>query len=176
MDTPDGDIGDSLADRMVRRLAARAPRAPRQAGGPVDWRLAAGLAAVIALGPLMTIAGAGLLEWRAQAEATRFTAQAAPRLKVEARAQAARASLRDAARDAGVAAWADRVATAIPAEARVARMSKAADGAMEMEITAPDPDLLRAALRRDPVLAGFRESGQRRAGAMIAVTLRRTAA
>jgi hypothetical protein len=46
---------------------------------------------------------------------------------------------------------------------------------MEIEITAPDPDLLRAAMRRDPALAAFRETGQRRAGAMIAVTMRRAA-
>jgi hypothetical protein len=176
MDTPDRDIGDSLAARMAQRLAAREPRAE---GGTertrVDWRLAAGLTALIALGPLATIVGAGLIEGRAQAEAARLTAQAAPRLKAEAQARDARAALRGAVRDAGAAVWMDRLAVAIPADARIARMDKAADGAIEIEITAPDPDLLRAALRRDPALAGFRETGQRRAGAMIAVTLRRTA-
>lgn len=175
MDTPDRDMGDSLAARMAQRLAARAPRAPRPEGGKVDWRLAAGLAALIALGPLATIVGAGLIERGAQAEAARLAAQAAPRLKAEARALDARAVLRDAARDSGVAVWLDRLAVAIPADARVARMGKAADGGLEIEIIAPDPDLLRAALRRDPALAGLRETGQRRAGAMIAVTLRRAA-
>lgn len=131
---------------------------------------------MIALGPLATIVGASLLQRSVQAETAQLIAQAAPRLKAEARAKDARARLRDAARDAGIAVWADRVAAAIPADARVARMSRAADGTMEMEIIAPDPDLLRAAVRRDPALAGFRETGQRRAGAMIAVTLRRAAA
>lgn len=173
------DTRVSLADRMTQRLAVRGPRTPREprtSGGPVEWRLAAGLAAVIALGPLATITGAGLLERGAQAETAQLTARAAPRLKAEARARDARATLRDAVRDAGVAVWLDRVAAAIPEDARVARMGKTADGAMEIEITAPDPDLLRTALRRDPALAGFRETGQRRAGAMIAVTLRRAAA
>lgn len=172
METPDRNSGDSLADRMAQRFTARAPRPE---GGRVDWRLAAGLTALIALGPLVTTMGAGMLERSAQAEANALTVQAAPRLKAEAQARDARTTLRGAVRDAGVAVWLDRLAAAIPADARVARMGKAADGAIEIEITAPDPDLLRAAMRRDPALAGFREIGQRRAGAMIAVTLRRAA-
>ncbi len=180
MDTPDRDmgateIGHSLADRMARRLIAREPRAPRPEGSRVDWRRAGALAALIALGPLLTIVGAGVIERNAQAEAARLTVQAEPRLQAEAREREARAALRGAVRDAGAAVWMDRLAAAIPADARVARMNRAADGAMEIEITAPDPDLLRAALRRDPALAGFRETGQRRAGAMIAVILRRAA-
>ncbi len=175
MDTPDRDIGDSLADRMARRLTAREPRAPRPEGAGVDWRRAGGLAALIALGPLLTIVGASAIERNARVEATRLTAQVAPRVQAEARERDARAALRGAVRDAGVAVWMDRLAAAIPADARVARMSRAADGSVELEITAPDPDLLRAALRRDPALAGLRETGQRRAGAMIAVTLRRAA-
>lgn len=169
------DERDSLADRMAQRFAARGARMPRPAFGPVNWRLAAALTAIIALGPLATIVGAGVLERSARVEAARLTAQAAPRSKAQARERAAREALRSAARDAGVAVWLDRVAAAIPADARVARMAKASDGAIELEITAPDPDLLRGALRRDPALAGFREAGQRRAGAMIAVTLRRAA-
>lgn len=169
------EIRDSLADRMAQRLSAREPRAPRPEGVRVDWRLAASLAALIALGPLVTIVGAGLLERNARAETARLGAQAAPRLKAEAQARDARTALRGAVRDAGVAVWLDRLAAAIPADARVARMARAADGAIEIEITASDPDLLRTALRRDPALTGFRETGQRRAGAMIAVTLRRSA-
>jgi len=175
MDTPDRDIGHSLAERMTQRLAARPSRAPGPLMHALDWWRAGALAALIALGPLLTIVGAGLIERNAQAETARLTAKAAPRVKAEARERDARTALRAAARDAGAAVWMDRLAAAIPAEARVARIGKAADGTLEIEITAPDPDLLRAALRRDPALAGFRETGQRRAGAMIAVTLRRAA-
>ncbi|MCW4460099.1 hypothetical protein OK349_00120 [Sphingomonas sp. BT-65] len=166
------DARDSLADRMAQRFAAREVRAEPRSPGPVNWRLAAALAGMIALGPLTTIVGAGVIEHGARAEAARLQTQAAPRLNAEERERAVRAALRTAARDAGVAVWLDRVAVAIPAEARVARMVKAADGAFELEISTPDPDLLRGALRADPALAGFRETGQRRAGAMIAVTLR----
>lgn len=83
--------------------------------------------------------------------------------------------LRDAARDVPVSVWLDKVARALPADARLSRMTKAADGAFEMEITAPDPDLVRGALRRDPAFAGFRETDQRRAGAMILIRYRRAA-
>lgn len=169
------DKQDSLADRMAQRLAAGKPRIPRLSAGPIEWRLALALAAVIALGPLATIVAAGVVEQIARADAKQLTVQAAPRLKAEASARAARAALREAVRHPGAAILLDHVAAAIPADARVARMRKAADGTMEIEITAPDPDLLRAAMRRDPVLAAFRETGQRRAGAMIAVTLRRAA-
>lgn len=175
MDMPDRDIGHSLAERMARRLTAREPRAPRPRGAAIDWRRAAGLAALIALGPLLTIVGAGMIERNAQAEAARLTAAAAPRVKAETRDQEARAVLRSAVRDAGLAVWMDRLAAVIPADARVARMDKAAGGVIEIVIATPDPDLLRAALRRDPALTGFRETGQRRAGALIAVTLRRAA-
>lgn len=95
------DKQDSLADRMAQRLAAGPPRVPRLPGAPVDWRLALALAAVIALGPLATITGAAIIERSARAEAERLTAQAAPRLKAEASARAARAVLREAVRQPG---------------------------------------------------------------------------
>lgn len=163
------DTRDSLADRVKQRVASREPAF---VPGPVEWRRAAALAGMIALAPLATILGANLLQARAQAETARLTTQAAPRVKAAAQAQAAREALREATREQSVAVWLDRVAAAIPADARVARMAKAADGTLELEVSTPDPDLLRGALRRDPALAGFRETGQRRAGAMIAVTLR----
>lgn len=166
---------DSLADRMAQRFGAGSMRTGPALSGPLDWRLATALAGLIALGPLATIVGAAALERDARAEAARVEAKAAPQLKAETREKAARASLRAAAHDPGVAIWLDRVAAAIPVDARVARMTKAADGALELEISTPDPDLLRGALRRNPALTGFRETGQRRAGAMIAVTLRRAA-
>lgn len=165
----------SLADRMAQRFAAGASRPAPRSSGPVDWRFAAALAGLIALGPLLTILGAGMIERGAFAEAARIRVQTEPRIKAEREERAARSALRTAAHAKPVALWLDRVAAAIPADVRVARMTKAADGAIELEISTPDPDLLRGALRRDPMLAGFRETGQRRAGAMIAVTLRRAA-
>ncbi|MEG3179679.1 hypothetical protein [Sphingomonas sp. LT1P40] len=166
------DERDSLIDRAARRLAVADVRAPRAAWAGVDWRFAAALAGVIALGPLATIVGAGVLERSVRAEAVRLETAASPRMKVEARERAAREMLRTAARDATVAVWLDRVAAALPSDVRVVGMAKLADGGMALEVSTPDPDLLRGRLRRNPALAGLRETGQRRSGAMIVVTLR----
>ena len=87
--------------------------------------------------------------------------------------QKARETLRRAVRRSTVAASLDRMAGALPGDARVTRMAQDADGAVEIDIAAPDPDQVRAALRRDGGFAGFREQGQRRAGALILVSYRR---
>lgn len=166
----------SLIDRMTERLSPSAALAPeREAGRPViDWRFAAALAGVVALAPLLTIVGAGMLERDALATAQRLRVEAAPRLAATAQDREARETLHSAVRRLPVAVWLDRAARALPGDTRVTRMAQGADGAVEIEITAPDPDQVRTALRRDPAFAGFREAGQRRAGALILVTYRRT--
>ncbi|ODP39494.1 hypothetical protein BFL28_10095 [Sphingomonas turrisvirgatae] len=141
----------------------------------IDWRWAAALIGLIALGPVLTIGGAKMLERDALATAARVQAEAAPRIAAAAQDHDARELLRAAVRRPTASVWLDRVAAALPAEARVARMTQAADGAVELEITAPDPDPVRTALRRDPAFAGFREAGQRRAGALILIRYRRAA-
>lgn len=169
----------SLIDRAVRRLSPpeRVPEMPvaRPLLPPIEWRVAAALAALVALGPLLTIVGADVLERGVRAEQARLRAQAAPRIAAVAADRDARALLRAAVREAPVTVWLDRAAAVLPGDARVSRMSRDVDGAVKIDVTAPDPDLVRGAMRRDPHFARFRETGQRRAGAMILISYRRGA-
>lgn len=162
----------SLIDRVVRRLS-RASAVPGRAG--VDWRFAAALIALIALGPLATIMGAGVLARSARGEAAAVQAQIAPRLAARRAARDARDGLRRLVQVPPAAVWIDRMAAALPADARIARIARGPDGAIELDVTTPDPDAARRALRRARDLAGFREVGQRRAGAVMLVTYRRPA-
>lgn len=166
------DKRDSLADRMAQRLAARAPRAPRPEGGPVNWRLAAGLAALIALGPLATIVGAGMLRASTEREAEALSEQGRRRFEAEARDREARAMFRDTVRRPPVSVVLDRMARVVPRDARLTAISYADNGELRIEILALDPDPLRMALRRDPMFAKLRETEQRRAGAGTIVLLR----
>lgn len=168
------DERQSLIDRAVERLspAERAPR--REPRWTIDWRFALALGAALALAPLLAIVGAALATDRIQSQTAVLRAQAAPRLAARASERAARDALRDAVRAPTVATWLDRVAQVLPADARVSRMERSAQGRVELAVAAPDPDQLRGAMRRDAAMAGFREVGQRRAGAMILVTYRRT--
>jgi hypothetical protein len=168
----------SLIDRMTERLAPQPGPPPperRRAMPKIDWRFVAALIGLIAMGPLLTIIGARLLEADALAAVARLRGEVAPRAAAAARDGEARRLLREAVHRPPVAVWLDRLASALPADARVGRMTLGADGATEIEIATPDPDQLRAALRRHPVMSGFREVGQRRDDALVLVTWRRTA-
>lgn len=163
---------DSLADRMAQRFAAGVPREPRPSGDPIDLRLAAGLAALIALGPLATIVGANLLSASAERETRMLQAQGRQRFDAELRDREARSLLRDSVRRPLASVVLDRIARVLPADARLTAVFYAEDGEIRIEILALDPDPLRTALRRDPMLAQLRETAQRRAGAGTLVMLR----
>lgn len=156
----------SLIDR-----ATRGTRRLPEGLGKIDWPGAAAIWGAIALGPLVTILGAGALERGVRAETAALTARAAPLLKAQVDAAAARALIRGAPGEPTLAVWLDRVASVLPADARIARMAMAANGRVELAISTGDPDRLREALRRDASLRRFREIGQQRAGAMMLVTL-----
>lgn len=171
---------DALIDRMTQRLAPPAPDAPRvrrsMALPRIDWRFVAAMAGAVALGPLATIIGADRLARQATTEAEKAQARAAPVLKAEQADGAARDLLRRVQDTPTVAVLIDRVAAQLPVDARIVRAARPASGGLTLEISTADPDLLRGQLRRDPVLRTFRETGQRRAGAMIVVTLRQAGA
>ncbi len=162
---------DSLTDRLARR-AARAARA-RPALAVPDIRLSLALAGVLALGPLLTIVGAQALRGGVEADNRALESQLRSRTAPELARSEAAAVLRDAVRQPALAATLDRLARALPDDARLVSAARGADGHVQVEISASDPDLLRGALRRDPLLAAMRESGQRRTpDARVVVTLR----
>lgn len=166
----------SLIDRMAARLSPASAKPvvvrPRPA---IDLRFGIALAASIALGPLSTIVAATLLAQDAWRDAARLQAVAAPRTAAVEADRAARTLLADAVAQPGVSTWIDRAAQALPDDARVSRIARKAGGTYELDVVAPDPDLVRQVLRRTPAFAGFREIGQQRAGAMILIRYRRTA-
>lgn len=154
----------SLAERVARAGRARIAAAP--AG---DWRVGLGVALLLAAGPLLTIGGAAVLRADARAEARRLDATAAPRAAAARASAEARAALAPVLARPSIGQTLEALARALPEEARLARAERTAQGALEVDIAAPDPDAVRAALRRDPALAGLRDVTQRRGeGAMIA--------
>lgn len=67
----------------------------------------------------------------------------------------------------------ERLARALPADARLHALSRERDGGLVMEVDVIDPDGLRPALASDPLFAGLREIGQQSAaGNGLRVTLR----
>ena len=162
---------DSLTDRLARGAARATWRWP--ALPPLDLRLAAALAGTIALGPLLGIVGAQLLRATIEAENRDLAMQLEARLAPEAARRTGWETLRDAVRQPTMSATLERLAHALPDDARLVSAARGADGRVAVEIATGDPDQLRAALRRDPKLSGMQERGQRRSrDARVIVTLR----
>lgn len=149
----------SLAERLVQR--ARPRRTPEAEADARDWRLGAAIAVLIWAGPLAALLGAKLLEHAAEREMGALHAQLAPRVAAQHQAEAARLRLGDALRGPRPSAVAEALARTMPAEAKVARIAREPGGAIDLEISAPDPDRLRAALRRAPEFARMRDTNQR---------------
>ena len=125
-------------------------------------------AALIATGPLATIAGASWLAARARAETARLEAASAPRRAAAIRAAEARAVLRGAIVAPAVGATLDTLAAALPPEDRLVAAAADGNGTLAVDISTVDPDRLRAALRRSR-LAGLGEAGQRRGEGVLIV-------
>ncbi|WP_294327545.1 hypothetical protein [uncultured Sphingomonas sp.] len=160
-------IRPSLFDRAVEAARRdptppRAPPAPRAPRPPID-RVAALLAAAIVATPLLTWGGATMLTARAQDEGRAIARRAAPVMAEQAAAQQARALLQQAWRGAPLGTTLESLARALPPDAALLRAERNAAGMIAIEVAAPDPDRLLAALRRDPVLAGLRATAQARA-------------
>jgi hypothetical protein len=155
---------------LVQRLAALRAGAPR--GGSGDRRVGIAVAALIAAGPLLTIAGAAALGARERVAAARLSAELAPRLEAEAAAGRVRARLGAVLAQPSISATIEAVARVLPAGAALVRAERTAQGALELEIAAPDPDALRAALRRAPELAGIRTVAQREGDGALVATMR----
>lgn len=170
---------ESLTGRMAAKARAWAVAVrERPAGAPSqrrDWIVAAGVAALLALGPVATIAGAKLLAGNARTETRQLADQLAPRIAASEAAARERAELVALLRRPGVGAVADALARTLPPEAALVRIERNRDGLLEVDVSAPDPDRIRAALRGEPVLAGLRNTGQRRGDATMTVSFREAA-
>lgn len=161
----------SLTDRLARgaMLSVRARSAPRAC----DVRIAMALTGAIALGPLLTIVGATLLRAEIETESRALDARLRARLAPESARADAAAVLRDAVRYPAMTVTLDRLAGALPGEARIVSVARDARGGLMFEISTTDPDALRSVLRDQPAFAGVRETGQRRTpDARLVVTLR----
>lgn len=159
-------IRPSLFDRAVdaarRDRAPTPPPAPRPPRARID-RAAALLAAAILATPLLTWAGAAILTARVQEEGRTIARRAAPLLAEQAAAERARIWLAQAWRAPTLGTTLESLVRALPQDAALLRAERNAAGMVSIEVAAPDPDRLLAALRRDPVLAGLRATAQARA-------------
>jgi len=157
--------GRSLAEGL--RAAARGwlGRRPASRGAatpsPTGRRTAAIVALLIAAGPLVTLLGAEMLAARARSEAAALNARLAPRAATERAAEQARTEMRAAATGPMLSAALEAIARALPANATVLRAERTREGAVELEVSTPDPDQLRPALRSLPGIGMFRNTGQR---------------
>ncbi|MBC9032515.1 hypothetical protein IAG41_08940 [Sphingomonas sp. JC676] len=158
--------GRSLAEGL--RAAARgwrgrgsASRVTPTTPSPIGRRTAAIVALLIAAGPLVTLLGAEILAARARSEAAGLNARLAPRAAAERTAEGARTEMRAAATGPMLGVTLEAIARALPANANVLRAERTRDGAVELEVSTPDPDQLRPALRTLPGIGTFRNTGQR---------------
>lgn len=142
---------------------------------PPAWEAAAAVAVLIALAPLLTIAGARLITRHERAEVARLVSDLAPRLAAEQAAQAARREIAAAVAHPPMATTLDSLARVLPPDATLFRAERTAKGALDLEVTTPDPDRLRAAIRRAPEFAGLRDSGQRQGDGAMLVSLHQDA-
>jgi hypothetical protein len=134
-------------------------------------RWVAALVLLIAAGPALTWAGATLLEHRARTDIAALSPSAQPvltRTRADAATRAAWAPLLDRAT---LGTTIERLAATLPANDRLASVASRTDGTLDVTILTADPDALRDALRREPVLSQLHEAGQQRGDAAMRVTL-----
>lgn len=130
----------------------------------VGWAVAA----LIAAGPLLTIAGAAWLRAGVEAETARLEAANAPRQAAAVRAAEARGMLRGALAAPAIGPTLDALAAALPAEDRLTAATVDGSGVLRIEIATVDPDRLRAALRTTR-LRTLRETAQQRGEGVLLV-------
>lgn len=162
----------SLAARLGAALRGVLSRRPAMRAGKREWWVAGAVGALIAAGPVATIVGANLLTGHAQGEVRQLSEKAAPRVAAEQAAGRDRAELVALLRRPGVGATVEALARVLPADSSLARIGRGRDGLLESDVTTPDPDALRAAIRREPALARLRDAGQQRGELTMTVSLR----
>lgn len=167
---PDPDPAQPAAQSLSHRFAWAFAELPQ--GG---WPVAAAFGALLAAGPLLTLAGAMLLTQHERRATFRLQDELAPRLAAQASARAARTALANAAGRAAPAQVLEILAGVLPADAVLARVERTRDGGLEVDVVGADPDALRAAIRRAPEFAAMRNTSQRRTDAAMILSLREDA-
>lgn len=153
-------IRPSLFDRAVD--AARRERVPTPAPAPRKPRPAidrASLLLVIAIlaTPLLTWGGAAFLTIRARDEGAEIARRAAPQIARQAEAQRAHVLLQQIWRLPTLGTTVEETARALPKDAALLWVERDGAGNLSMEVVAPDPDRVIAAL------PGLRATAQARA-------------
>lgn len=164
-----GASGRARAAALRARLAE--PPSNRRPEPAREWRLAAALAALIAAGPVATIAGAHLLAHDVRADATQLERAAAPQMAERRATREDRAQLAGLAGRPTLGSTLEAFARVLPADAALVRLERGPGGLLEADVSTPDPDALRAALRRDPALAALRDLRQQQGDAVMIVSL-----
>lgn len=153
---------------LLRKLRLRG-------GLPQAWKLSAALAALIALAPIVTIAGASILIAREKVAVAKLNTTVAPRVAAEQQRRDAHIALEAIVERPPLGSVVEGFARGLPSEASILRLEQSADGALEAEVRGGDPDALRAAIRREPSLAAMRNTNQRQTEAGMVITMRREA-
>ncbi|WP_033921353.1 hypothetical protein [Sphingomonas sp. 37zxx] len=172
----------SLADRLIAAIRAKRPRTPvpvdraspsNAPAAPGSRRFGIALAILLPAGPVLSW---GVASWQAAAIRQEIQAQrrtAAPALATRAAALADRAALTTTA--PAIADILNALALTLPRDARLAAVAADEHARLSADVATPDPDTLRAALRRDPRTAALRDIDQARGDGVILVRLRQTA-
>lgn len=162
----------AAAHSLTQRLATALRTAAPPAGG---WGVAAAFGALIAAGPLLTLAGASMLAQHEKRATAKLQDQLAPRLQAEDTARQARTAIANAAGRTAPGQVVELLAGVLPPEARLTRIERTRDGGLELDVAGSDPDMLRAAIRRAPEFAGMRNISQRHTDGAMIVSMREDA-
>lgn len=144
------------------------PRAEQRT--PID-RVGAAVALMLIAAPLAVWIDAAWLTQRARTATETLSRQAAPIAAARADATRARQQLGTAWTQPTTGTTIEAIARALPADAALLRVERRTTGLLSIEVAAPDPDRVSAALRRDPALAGLRAVSQTPGDGGMRVTL-----
>ncbi len=139
-------------------VPARLPP-PREQRTPID-RVGAAVALMLIAAPLAIWIDAAWLTQRARTATDTLSRQAAPIDAARADAARAREQLGMAWTQPTIGTTIEAIGRALPADAALLRVERHATGLLSIEVAAPDPDQVTAALRRDPALAELRAVSQ----------------
>ncbi len=129
------------------------------------------MAVMIVAMPVATWIGATRIAARDRAATAQIVATAAPIEAARAEHDRARMLLAAAWRKPTAGTVVEALAHSLPVETALLRVDRTPTGALSVEVAAPDPDRLMAALRREPALSALHATGQVQGDGAMRVTL-----